>query len=78
MVTAPGYLNSLELCHFLVMPVEIEQFGHSYVAAQVCARSVAFLVLISLLLLVNHFLVYSFLGIAKPFWIAGFSVRSEV
>ena len=30
--------------------MQFEQFGHSYDAAQVCARSVALLLLISLLL----------------------------
>ena len=52
--------------------MQIEQFGYSYVAAQVCARSVALLQLVSLLLLlVNHFLVCSFLGLAKSFWFSG-------
>ena len=80
MVTTPGDLSSRhwELHHFLEMPTQIEQFCHSYVAAPVCARSVALLLLVSLLLLVNHFMVRPFLGLAKPFWVAGFSVRSNV
>ena len=58
---------------------QIEQFGHSYVAAHVCVRSVELVMLVSLLLLVNHFLIRSFnLGLTKPFWVAGFSIHSKV
>ena len=42
---------------------------HSHVVAQVYARGVT-------LLQVNHFLAHSYLGLAKPFWVAGFSAHS--
>ena len=38
MVTAPGDFNTLH--HFQEIPAQIELFGHSSVAVQVCARSV--------------------------------------
>ena len=78
-MAAPGDINSLRIMSLLLeMLKQIEQFGHSYVAAQVCARSVELLMLVSLLLLVNHFFIRSFLGLTKPFWVAGFSICSKV
>ena len=58
------------------MRTQIEQFGNSYVPAQVCAISVELLMLCSAA--GEHFLIRSFLGLTKPFWVAGLSVRSKV
>ena len=68
MVAAPGDFKSSGITSLPGEPAQIEQSCN--LAAQVCVRSVAFRLLISslLLLLVNHFLVCSILGLAKPFW----------
>ena len=53
-VATPGYLKSLRIRHVQEFPAQIEQFCHSYVAAQVCAKSVALLLQKRLIYLDHH------------------------